>query len=650
MTNGVNEQSHPRRLAFYSLGFFRPKLRQRMRLLGFTLIPFGLGQHDGVVVWGRKPVSRRGIKRAQRKSLPLLTIEDGFIRSLKPGWQEPPRSLSLDWQGVYFDTNHPSDLSQMLTQAAPPSVKAKAQMELQSRLGISKYNAQLRGNWQKSGYILLIDQVKGDQSITKGQSNAETFQKALQFAQSEFPNDPILIRSHPSGRGYFTPQNCPANIEFCNEPANPYDLIKGAKTVIAITSQMGFDAILAGHKPHIFGTPFYSGYGLSQDHQAPQRGKISPAQLYETTLNQYCHFFSQSGEISNALTEIFSLHDEARQSALAHQKLRLENMRAWKIPHMKRFFPNQSRDANTQILRWGARQNANEWVVEDGFLRSQGLGAKLVPPLSLIVDKKGIYFDPTKPSDLETLIHARQSMHPLETRRAQNLKQSIIEQSISKYNLPASPITLPQERPIMLVVGQVENDRSILLGATGEVKTNQALLEAARRDYPDHYILYKPHPDVQAGLRQGAIDPAKAQKLTDQIFEGESLEPLWPQINAIATITSLSGFEALLRGIKTICYGMPFYADWGLTQDHAPSTKRRSQSSLEALIYASLIDYPLYLDPKTRRLSTAETIIKRIASGQTQYPAHLRLATRIQQSAHRIAASTRKTPHKKSPK
>jgi broad specificity phosphatase PhoE len=41
--------------------------------------------------------------------------------------------------------------------------------------------------------------------------------------------------------------------------------------------------------------------------------------------------------------------------------------------------------------------------VEDGFVRSVGLGSNLVPPSSIVVDRQGIHFDPSGPSDLETI-------------------------------------------------------------------------------------------------------------------------------------------------------------------------------------------------------------------------------------------------------
>ncbi len=58
---------------------------------------------------------------------------------------------------------------------------------------------------------------------------------------------------------------------------------------------------------------------------------------------------------------------------------------------------------------WGQEhRNEKQPVVrvEDTFLRSVGLGANLVRPLSWVRDRRGIYYDATAPSELEHLLQA----------------------------------------------------------------------------------------------------------------------------------------------------------------------------------------------------------------------------------------------------
>ncbi|MFD1809381.1 hypothetical protein ACFSHQ_18660 [Gemmobacter lanyuensis] len=101
--------------------------------------------------------------------------------------------------------------------------------------------------------------------------------------------------------------------------------------------------------------------------------------------------------------------------------------------------------------------------------------------------------------------------------------------------------------------GQVEDDASIRLGA-GEICTNLALLQAARAANPDAVLIYKPHPDVEAGLRPGAV---QAEGLADVIARNADPIRLIEACDEVWTMTSLLGFEALLRDKPVTCTGAP---------------------------------------------------------------------------------------------
>ncbi len=71
--------------------------------------------------------------------------------------------------------------------------------------------------------------------------------------------------------------------------------------------------------------------------------------------------------------------------------------------------------------------------VEDAFLRSLHPGRSGEPPLGLVIDRKGLYFDATRPSDLEVLL----STHPLDDTglldRARDALARIGEGHLTKY-------------------------------------------------------------------------------------------------------------------------------------------------------------------------------------------------------------------------
>ena len=255
--------------------------------------------------------------------------------------------------------------------------------------------------------------------------------------------------------------------------------------------------------------------------------------------------------------------------------------------------------------------------LEDGFIRSVGLGANCVPPLSVIVDRSGVYFDPNGPSDLETMLECDE-LPAKWVERAAELQTTLVQAGISKYGRGevTTPITKSKQRRI-LVTGQVEDDRSVMSG--GANCTNLALIAKARALEPDAWIIYKPHPDVEAGHRKGHVPDAEALRYADEIERKAPIAALLDQVDAVHVITSLAGFEALLRGKAVTTHGQPFYAGWGLTRDMGPPNPRRTRRrSLGELIAATLIGYPRYVDPVTRLPCPPEVLVQRIAHGQAR--------------------------------
>jgi capsular polysaccharide export protein len=255
--------------------------------------------------------------------------------------------------------------------------------------------------------------------------------------------------------------------------------------------------------------------------------------------------------------------------------------------------------------------------IEDGFLRSVGLGASLTKPISWVIDPLGIYYDPHTPSALEHLLQSHPFPEPL-LERAQKLIDRILSLNLTKYNVGTSTWTPPAtQRPLFLVPGQVECDASIRYGTqTGpqSVRTNLALLEAVRRSHPEAFLLYKPHPDVLAGLRARGPEETKALSACDAVVTDVSMGDLLPLVDQVHVMTSLTGFEALLRGKTVVCYGTPFYAGWGLTEDRAQIQRRSRKLSLRQLVAASLLLYPTYIHPDTKQPITAETALETLAN------------------------------------
>jgi capsular polysaccharide export protein len=259
---------------------------------------------------------------------------------------------------------------------------------------------------------------------------------------------------------------------------------------------------------------------------------------------------------------------------------------------------------------------ANTVHIEDGFVRSVGLGSDLIRPLSLVLDQRGIYFDATRESDLEHLLN-NEKFSEERLVAAQKARAFIVEHGITKYNLePHHAVTWPSGgQRVLLVPGQVEDDASIHLGCTS-IKTNLGLLEAVRDANPDAYIVYKPHPDVLSLNRKGSVGLESAQRFADHVETGVSVVSCIEACDEVHTMTSLAGFDALLREKRVVTYGQPFYAGWGLTTDLAENptafARRIRRLSLNELVAGAVLRDPIYWDWDLKGHTTCEAVLHRI--------------------------------------
>lgn len=255
--------------------------------------------------------------------------------------------------------------------------------------------------------------------------------------------------------------------------------------------------------------------------------------------------------------------------------------------------------------------------VEDGFIRSVSLGSDLTQPYSLVVDSRGIYFDPTSESDLEAIFE-RHIFSEEEKMRAQNIRHYLVEKKLSKYNLYDNvDLDLPEERVIIVVPGQVEDDASIRFGASG--MSNLELLRQVRENRPDAYVVYKPHPDVLVGNRVGGVEEDDALRYCDRIVSEVGIDSVLIHADEVHTMTSLVGFEALMRGIHVVTYGMPFYAGWGLSEDKKICERRRRKLEIDELVAGTYLLYPRYLNPETLRACEIEEVLEILDQQRQQF-------------------------------
>lgn len=267
-------------------------------------------------------------------------------------------------------------------------------------------------------------------------------------------------------------------------------------------------------------------------------------------------------------------------------------------------------NAPDYLLEFVLENNIQHSFVEDGFLRSKQLGIEYVAPASLIFDKKALYFDCSKPSELENILagYDFQSTPDL-LQEARSLITFLVGKGISKYNQVSHVATDllygEKNKKRILVIGQVEHDASIKYGCHEPI-TNKELVEIAIQENPDAQIIYKPHPDV---LKKHGNSLMKSFKDSLWVLEDNiSLADAFRDVDHVYTITSLVGLEALMRNIKVTTLGCPFYSGWGLTDDRQVNLRRQRHLSIEELIAAAYILYPRYFHPYTKEDTSAEKI------------------------------------------
>ncbi|AUB75661.1 MAG: capsular polysaccharide biosynthesis protein [Pseudomonadales bacterium] len=591
---------------------------------------------DCVMAWGRKPSAIKALAIASRANLPVVTLEDGFLRSMGLGADEPPLSLIVDDLGVYYDASAPSRLEQLIATPLSPAeaIRARALQQLWQQQRVSKYNdARIEHPELPDDCVLLADQTFGDASLQG--ADPQAFNAMLEAALERYPTSTVLLKVHPdvvAGRkqGHFDLAALATHprVQVLANHVHPAELLPRMRAVYVMTSQLGFDALLWNVPVHTWGMPFYAGWGLTQDRLPPpsRRHPVSLEQLVHASLVRYARYVSpETGQSCTPEVLMHWLGLQRRHRSVLPASVQMLGFSRWKEPLVMLFFkgsaiqfvkPELPFDPLLSTVSWGCKHDTELTEhphpvsrVEDGFLRSVGLGAGKTRPLSWVVDDLGIYYDATRPSRLERILLDDPFEDSLQM-RAQALREAICRTGVTKYNLPGEPWVRPAEaKRVILVTGQVEDDASIRFGAN-RIRSNLQLLQTVRERNPDAWILYKPHPEVLAGTRARGSDEAQTVDWCDEVIGNTPLQHLFEIVDEVHVLTSQSGFEALLRGVPVTTYGQPFYAGWGLTRDedlHPGVQARRTRTlNLDQLVAGTLLLYPTYVSRITDCFTTAE--------------------------------------------
>ena len=610
-----------------------------------------------VAVWQNCAGYTRGEKLARSRGLPLLILDHGLLAT--PFLPERPMPiLSLTgvesrWASGRSGGWAETTLATVGWETTALLARARAGMATLVRRRVGGVIAAVATDDGKHRPVLV------DASRVESEAAAEAL---LQLALDHHDAGKIRLMLDPDARlEKLRRRAIAAGCAIVSGRNDSWSLLDGTEVIFTCGGPVGLLGLIAGRRVYCAAETPYSGWGLTQDAgNLPARPRPrSLEEVFAATCLEATRYVDPFHERTASFEETAALLSDWRDTLTRNAKIACcFGIDFWKRDRTRDFFlaPNGTPEiagtaaralalavaSGKAIAYWPQRKTMAAFEamarsravtvtrIEDGFIRSVGLGTNLVLPASIVADSSGIYYDPTRPSDLETIL-SETEFDPALLARAEGVAALLVDRRITKYNLAESAVALevPEGRRRILVPGQFEDDKSVLLGGAG-IKTNEELLRRVRAANPEAFIVYKPHPDVESGHRKGIIANEVMTRLADAVVRRTAILSLIEWADEIHTLTSQTGFEALLRGRKVVTYGQPYYAGWGLTVDQNPVTRRRRRLTLPELIAGTLILYPRYVDPVTRLPCGPEIVIDRIADPKTRDQSRLSTLRQIQ--------------------
>jgi len=610
-------------------------------------------QHlDAVAGWGYKPSSKRAMAYAAKHNLPYWALEDGFLRSIGLGVHgHLEHSFIVDPVGVYYDATKPSLLENLIIHAPQDTdslERANRCIDMLRQTRLSKYNlapeVSIVSQPEKPS-VLVVDQTYGDASVCLGMASATQFEEMLKAAIHDNPGAEVLVKVHPDvlagkKKGYLHELAKVYSCRLVAQEVNPWSLFERVSDVYVVTSQLGFEALLAGKRVHCFGIPFYAGWGLTQDRQQCDRRQQSRSlqQLFCAAYLQYCRYINPYTGERCAFEDTVAL--------LSLQKQHLERLRgAWLLPKNQRTllprlnrvlglaadiratFEDENRCDDRLVL-------VNSYQLQDiteasRVVKIQALDLFSVGPF------KGVGYGLSNSVELvNALLNESALLDLLDQYDLSPHEQDVasgictlyrryLQQQISATY--TCSFQLPKDRKILLVVEDREQ-----LSAEDEL----VLLNLIRESNPTAYIVYA-RKDWNAD--KFAICPLPS--VCDRGLAYDDILPFVQWVDEVHTHSSLMGFKALVLSVPVVTYSDAFYAGWGLTEDNMLSMKRARCLTLEELVYMLLIKYVTYHDPDTGDVINFETA-HLLAQRYAHYPYGLTLASRIKRVIRSIFLNT----------
>ena len=613
------------------------------------------GKVNVVVGWGSKPTARKARAYAKRHNLPYVGLEDGFLRSAGSARRKPaPLSIVLDDAGIYYEAGRTSRVERLIR--AAPDFSADLRWAASEGLAavlanrLTKYNTVAPAGGDDDlpakARVLLVDQVYGDQSIAGGLASEATFLRMIETALQTFPAESIAVKVHPDvlagrARGYIDRRARDYGLSLISGLGNPYELFERIETVWTVSSQLGLEAAFKGCRVRCFGVPFYAGWGLTED--TPDNSTAASALARRgaprSTTDLFAAAFVAYANYADPVTRRRITIGEAIDRLIAWRGFAEDHSRTVlcvgfprRARLAERFFGDGGgqiryvtaakavetlREENAELMVWqksGAarlldrldRDGAKATIVHQGPLPGAGLPASVV-----IEDAPGAAKGFDNATIVDRLAHG--VFPPDLIARAEALRARIVaagQAGAFGAKSAGKAIRARAAGRRVLLVAEEGGRAARAVGIPRVVPDSEGLARTVRAQNPDAFIVAACHP-CRLGDRLVARG-AGSWKGVDMIIDDVGIGPLYDQIDAVHVIQSPIGFEALVHGKPVTCWGAPFFAGWGLTEDHAPIPGRMRRLTLDELVAAALILVPRYVDPETGVFCEVEAIVERL--------------------------------------
>ena len=393
------------------------------------------GALAGIAAWAGSRQQKRGQARAAALGVPAIVLGNGLLRA--PPWRNGAAAVLSVTAVAINGPGSPADILSPTRVLASRNWQTPGLLERAAAARRELVSRQVGGSWWGRSElppgegIALVDAGRTGRS-----PSAPVLRAMLAAALAENPAHKVVVLAPDRrARRALLADAAQRGASIVTGPVDPWPALARAERVYAAGGETGFLALLAGRAVRCFGIAFYSGWGVTADAAGVARHPF--ARTVDEIFAGACLVATRHRDpfrnTASSFEATLSILADWRQIETANRRVAvLVGMSFWKRRRIADFLRST---AGAPVFRrttagalsaargrpggaiavWASRLPAGLAAaaerdqvalirVEDGFIRSVGLGSDFVPAASLVLDSGGMHYDPDARSDLERLL------------------------------------------------------------------------------------------------------------------------------------------------------------------------------------------------------------------------------------------------------